>query len=578
MIKTILGSHLKRVAIYVFLCLFVAVSACIFLLRSEFILPDIVTLLLGVASLLLVWHFSFQFPYLGMVSMERLPQFHMLLTLSISESVIINAIAAMIMPFINKSYRMNSYPIAILRAANNTAMNIFILLSAYYAMKYFIEFPVSELNMKIGLVLLFAAVVSQIINVLQMLGYIHFYNKKGYKLIMNPQMMFMDLVFVPVGVLSALLYQLPDKSIFALFCFFIVLMLFSLNSLMPKKSADKKEFSSVGTDYKSDSLDTSSICKAIVRRAEQLFDMDCVYILFKNQKEKKYQVLYKYETLKLGNPIKSVIREVVHSEDIITGTKTINRNGKEIKVNIMSAPFHNQEGFFSYLLIVRDENREFIKPDISLGKLLTNRYELALSYAIGYKELTQYKETLEQKVIARTRQLEEANHQKSLLVKKLEDLSNTDSLTGLYNRRYFDNKLSELKSDPPESMALAILDIDHFKKINDVLGHEAGDQVLRMASEFIRSKCSDDMLFFRYGGEEFVVLSNNPDIEVLTETCKRIVEEFPHHKWSIIDQGLKVTISIGLAVYPQAGWDDLFSKADSMLYKAKNNGRNQLQY
>ncbi|MCB1586822.1 MAG: hypothetical protein KDI52_11105, partial [Xanthomonadales bacterium] len=239
MFKTLSQSPLNKAAIFVVVCLIGAIVLSVVLLSSRFTVPEPLTIILGVASLLLVWHFSFQFPYLGMVSMERLPQFHMLLTLSISDTLIINAIAALMMPFLNKKYRMDSYSIAFLRAGNNIAMNIFLILSGYLIIEYFLELPITSLSVKTVFVLLFAAIVTQIVNVIHMVGFINFYNKKGYKLVMTPKMMFMDLVFVPVGVLSALLYKFDDKRIFGLFCFFVVLVLFSFNSFMSDKLLDR---------------------------------------------------------------------------------------------------------------------------------------------------------------------------------------------------------------------------------------------------------------------------------------------------------------------------------------------------
>ena len=578
MFKTLSQSPLNKAAIFVVVCLIGAIVLSVVLLSSRFTVPEPLTIILGVASLLLVWHFSFQFPYLGMVSMERLPQFHMLLTLSISDTLIINAIAALMMPFLNKKYRMDSYSIAFLRAGNNIAMNIFLILSGYLIIEYFLELPITSLSVKTVFVLLFAAIVTQIVNVIHMVGFINFYNKKGYKLVMTPKMMFMDLVFVPVGVLSALLYQLDDKSIFGLFCFFVVLVLFSFNSFMPDKSSDSNEFKRTSTDYKSDSLDVKSICKAINRRAEQLFDMNCLYIFLKNHGSGEYELFHEQGVINSGEDRQKMFQIINNSNGIEVDRMPIVFKGNQTMFNIMSAPFKNQEGVFAYLILCRDDKRKFLQPDISLCKLLTNRYELTLSYAIGYKELTQYKEKLEQKVIERTMQLEQANHEKSILVEKLEDLSNRDGLTGCYNRRFFDLKMSELESGPPNSLGLAILDIDFFKQINDEFGHEVGDSVLKMVAELVKENCQHDLMFFRYGGEEFVILFVNPDIDTIHITCQEVVGGFSSFDWQIIHRNLNVTVSIGLAVYPQTEWNQLFTKADSRLYQAKKNGRNQLQF
>ena len=93
---------------------------------------------------------------------------------------------------------------------------------------------------------------------------------------MNPALVFADLIFVPTGVLSALLYQNSDKTLFWLFVFFIFVILLSFNSLQSKDQASKFKFN--GTDYKSDYLDINSVCFSVMRRINYLFKYDCVYL------------------------------------------------------------------------------------------------------------------------------------------------------------------------------------------------------------------------------------------------------------------------------------------------------------
>jgi len=164
---------------------------------------------------------------------------------------------------------------------------------------------------------------------------------------------------------------------------------------------------------------------------------------------------------------------------------------------------------------------------------------------------------------------------------KYKELSNTDALTGVANRVGFAKRVHSItKGDNDQLLgyALMVLDIDHFKSINDKYGHDIGDSVLKefaiSVSNFIRS----EDCFARWGGEEFVILAHmkNPNsVHVLSEKIRSNIEASTFEA----SNPIKVTVSIGVAI-PQLGesFDELFKRADTNLYKAKRNGRNQVVY
>lgn len=157
-----------------------------------------------------------------------------------------------------------------------------------------------------------------------------------------------------------------------------------------------------------------------------------------------------------------------------------------------------------------------------------------------------------------------------------------DGLTGLYNRRFFDERLqSEFAFAARHSVPLSVLllDIDHFKKLNDTFGHPAGDSALRQVGQTIASTIRTEDLAARYGGEEFVVLARGTDAPhafVLAERLRAKIRR------SSTDHGgipLQVTVSIGVATLstetPYPGADPLIAAADRALYRAKEGGRDQ---
>ena len=159
----------------------------------------------------------------------------------------------------------------------------------------------------------------------------------------------------------------------------------------------------------------------------------------------------------------------------------------------------------------------------------------------------------------------------------------TDSLTGLYNRHYLDSHLAamlERSKGDGRPLAVAIIDIDFFKSVNDTHGHVAGDQVLRELARRLENSIRASDLAARLGGEEFVIVMSDTNMDTaraITARLCRDIEATPFAA-SLIENGLTVTASIGVAVadHRDATPDDLVKRADEALYEAKNNGRNQV--
>lgn len=174
-------------------------------------------------------------------------------------------------------------------------------------------------------------------------------------------------------------------------------------------------------------------------------------------------------------------------------------------------------------------------------------------------------------------------HQDTLrgMLRQLEDLASTDELTGLYNRRRFlriaEGELARLRKG--HQIGLALIDLDHFKRINDVHGHAAGDRVLQTFAAIARACLRDGDVLARYGGEEFVLLLPDTDAEQFGICCERLREAFANAQ--PVDPGIPVgqlSLSVGLTLL-NAG-DDLdtsLQRADEALYRAKRGGRNRCE-
>jgi diguanylate cyclase (GGDEF)-like protein len=155
--------------------------------------------------------------------------------------------------------------------------------------------------------------------------------------------------------------------------------------------------------------------------------------------------------------------------------------------------------------------------------------------------------------------------------KKLTILAQRDSLTGIYNRRSFENDLKNMIVD--ESVVLMILDIDYFKKINDTHGHQTGDRILKELADLVNNSLRDTDHFYRIGGEEFAILTIQTSIEEIKTMIQRLMYTINEHDF-IIDE--HVHVSIGIAFKKDSDdFTSLFKRADSALYIAKEAGRNQ---
>lgn len=244
--------------------------------------------------------------------------------------------------------------------------------------------------------------------------------------------------------------------------------------------------------------------------------------------------------------------------------------------------------FVAMLIIVYTLYRKYLTDNKNLKDQLDEQKKDTLSVKNSYQLLLEQQQEsqdlLEDRVQERTlelhialQELEEANHE-------LAQKNTLDELTGLFNRRFYDQKiLAEYRRSKRNltPLSLIIIDIDHFKAVNDNYGHLAGDQCLVWLSLHIKKslKRSSDMAF-RYGGEEFCVILPDTDEKGAMALAEALRKNIEHQACTHKDIEIPLTISSGVFTYLQQ--DDIqpeqiFMGADKALYEAKNNGRNQTQ-
>ncbi len=238
-------------------------------------------------------------------------------------------------------------------------------------------------------------------------------------------------------------------------------------------------------------------------------------------------------------------------------------------------------GNIYYILLTAHSEKESIIAGLSAGAndYLTKPYhsgELLARISVGERLLL-----LQGELVRRQTELHRVNAELAALSRKLEEQANTDSLTELPNRRHFFEQLNEhWERDPQADRALSciMLDVDHFKKVNDTHGHDAGDAVLRTVGGRLRQLLRRNDFCGRFGGEEFVVacpLANVEDAFAIAERIRVGVATLPIKAEAI---EIPVTVSCGVAERQvvHARPEQLLGDADRMLYEAKRSGRNRV--
>ena len=226
-----------------------------------------------------------------------------------------------------------------------------------------------------------------------------------------------------------------------------------------------------------------------------------------------------------------------------------------------------------------------ITSNDEIGELAKQFNQLSDELNEANRELQSRVDYADKQLIKTNNLLLERSKELLTLNNEFKNLSLTDSLTGLYNRRHFKDVMHselEISKRHGDINSLIIIDIDYFKKINDKYGHTQGDAVIQATAEIMKTRLRETDVLCRIGGEEFVAICKRADRESsikLAENLRKSVEE---KKFSIGDDSVNVTISIGIStVVPQkidVTSEIWFKNADIALYYSKDNGRNRISH
>jgi diguanylate cyclase (GGDEF)-like protein len=527
-------------------------------------------IVLCVAACLFVWQFGLPAPRVGLISMERVPQIGLLLVFDAPVAAAICASASFLWPLLNKRYSQGSWTVAVLRSIHNPAMTALMLLVAgavYQGVGG--QHPLDALTLDDVMPLILMALAAQAVNIVLMMLFFLF-DGRDVRRIMTPSYALTDLIFVPAGVLAAVLYNTEAPAIFGLFIALMVVFVLSFNGIGRTISAAKTE---------SDPLVKLAHARRALHGARRLGELGERILT-------ETRALFRFDEffLALVDRDKGQLDVRVHEcRGVREPPKTTRLNlglfGLVVETgeSLLVADWANAPEALKRRAVITDKETGSalivpLKEDGAVIGLLSVQHTHPGVYSEADLHLMQ---RLAEQVAAAV--ADACAFERSLL---LERESQEDPLTGIANRRFFSQRLAaeiEAARRVGQPLTVAVADLDRFKVVNDRLGHPIGDEVLRQSATLMRRLCREADVVARIGGEEFALILPGMERDTAVDFCERLRHSVDAHDWQTVHSNLHVTLSIGIAQWDgQGGVDELLQAADTQLYRAKHSGRNRV--
>jgi diguanylate cyclase (GGDEF)-like protein len=599
-------SRYGTLAAYTLLLACMAGGALAFALVRGADFPPWWFVLLGIGASLFVWQFGLRAPRLGLISMERLLHVGLLLVFEPEVAASICAAASLTWPLVSRSYSQGSLQVGALRGVHNAAMTALMLLAAgevYLALGG--RHPLTGLLASDIVPLVAMALTAQVVNIGLMMLFFHFDGRDVRRLV-TPSYALSDLIFVPAGVLAAVLYNTGNVAVFALFAGLMFLFVLSFNSIgtQPDPSGSDRgpltRLFEVGRALQG-ARRVDVLVERIVAEMRTLFRFEELYLVLVDRERRVLDIrVHERDGVRLPPRLKPIDAGlfgwiVARAEPLIVSDwrdaspELVQRAEVTEKPtgSLLAVPLVNDGIVLGLLSVQHTKPGIYARADLHLMRQLGAHVAGALADARAFEDLEDYRRDLEKRVAERTIELEKASIEKERLItmlrersQRLERESQEDVLTGVSNRRAFMQRLAselEVSLAVGQPLSIAIADLDHFKTVNDELGHPVGDRALKHCAAIMRRGCRPSDLISRIGGEEFAVILPGLTRNDAAEFCESLRASVAGYEWSEIHPDLAITISIGLAQWDgSAELDELVHAADTQLYRAKRAGRNQV--
>lgn len=561
---------------------------------------------LCVAACLFVWQFGLPVPRVGLASMERLPQIGLLLVFTPPVAATICAVGSLVWPLFNRDYSQGSLRVALIRGIHNASMTSLMLLlagKAYLAAGG--EHPLRSLERGDVWPLAVMAVTVQAVNVSLLALYFRLDGRDVRRLI-KPIYSLIDLIFVPAGVLAALLYNTGSPAAFGLFVALMGVFVISFNQIDRALGAAASqnaplEILSSARKALHGARRIDELGNRILTETRALFRFDEFHLALVNEDAQILDVRVHERNGqrrpdgpgRLNSGLLGWVVErgqAVLIDDWAMAPDELRHRaepGDRESGSLIAVPLIEDGAVIGVLSIQHAQPGAWSRADLHLMQQLAEQVAAAVADARAFEDLERYRKHLEERVAERTDDLEQANREKERLItalrersRALERESQEDPLTGIANRRHFSQRLDaeiEVALSVGQPLTLAVADLDHFKIVNDRLGHAVGDEVLRQSAALMRQLCRSTDLVARIGGEEFALILPGMSRIAAVSFCENLRHAVESHDWAAVHPGLAVTLSIGLSQWNgSAETAELLQAADTQMYRAKHAGRNRV--
>ena len=599
-------SRYGALAIYSLLLAAVAAGALVLTSMRGVDFPPWWAVLLGIGTCLFVWQFGLRAPRLGLISMERLPQIGMLLIFEPAVAASICAAASLTWPLVSRRYSQGSLKVAALRAIHNASMTALMLMlagEAYLATGG--RHPLTGLLATDAIPLVAMALTAQAVNVGLMMLFFRF-DGRDVRRIVTPSYALSDLIFVPAGVLGAVLFNTGSQAVFWLFAGLMLLFVLSFNSIGSNRDPAQADRAPLTRLFEAGlklqgARRVDDLAERILAETRTLFRFDELYLVLVDRERRQLDLrLHERQHVRLPPRVKPIETGlfgwlIARAEPLLVEDwrnappELLQRAEATEKAtgSLLAVPLVNDGIVLGLLSVQHTQAGIYAAADLHVIRQLGEQVAGALADARAFEDLENYRRHLEERVTERTEELEKANAEKERLISALRERSlrleretQEDALTGVANRRCFMQRLAaeiDVALAVGQPLSVAIADLDHFKIVNDELGHPVGDMALRQCAGLMRRGCSPSDLVARIGGEEFALILPGMTRTTAMEFCDSLRSIVSAYDWPAIHPELAISISIGVAQWDgSAELDELVHTADARLYTAKRAGRNQV--
>lgn len=556
---------------------------------------------------LLVWNYGFPVPSMGMISMERVPQIAAILLFPVEVAAVINAVPALLWPFLNRHYRQGSWHFGLVRALHNSCMVALMTVAGGVVYSWAGgTLPLTVLSLTGLLAVLAAALVMQLVNMSMMVLFL-LVDGRDVRRLVDRAYLVVDMLFVPIGLLAALVWSQSDSLTFGLFVGFVVLTVVSLHEIVDSRRTiqhrvEALDAASSARQALSGSRRIEELAERLISQIGALFDYRVAFVALHDAARGEFDVVLQISdgerlapfsrpvgqgaagyVLKTGQPL--LIDDWRHAPQEVREVAVLDPG--EQPGSFMMIPIAQNGDVLGLVSVQHDSPHRYSEADQYALVAIAQDLAPLLADARTFEELDAYRERLERLVDERTAELQGAATERERLLAELraqgellQRQSREDVLTGLSNRRHFDECiLSEIGRAQRygHDLSLALIDIDHFKRFNDLGGHALGDDVLRCLGAMLRGHFRIADLVARIGGEEFAVLLPQTRLDGAFASLEQLREKVELDGPDKLSAGLPISISVGLAQLRGGETRDaLMRRADLRLFAAKSAGRNRV--